>query len=130
MVNYIDDDQVQHNLDYASAIALVRESFADLDNERAVNQVRLRSNIDSVVLNVMLAIAPKYHLMVVKSYPVVSQTSTRGSELKLLIYSMNSGRIVSLMKAAVLGQIRTGASTAVATGLLARPDSEILTIFG
>ncbi|MGB3413195.1 MAG: ornithine cyclodeaminase family protein [Microbacteriaceae bacterium] len=130
LVRYFHDDEVREHLQFPDAITLVRQAFADLDNAEAVNQVRLRSQSDSVILNVMWALAPKLDLMGIKSYPVISKTTTRGTELNLLLYSMSTGEIIGLMKADILGQIRTGAATAVATKLLARADSEILTIFG
>ena len=68
--------------------------------------------------------------MGVKSYPVVRTDVTQGTVLTLLLYSMETGELLAVMKADRLGQIRTGAATAVATVAMARPESEVLAIFG
>jgi ornithine cyclodeaminase/alanine dehydrogenase len=68
--------------------------------------------------------------MGVKSYPVVRTDVTQGSVLTLLLYSMNTGELLAVIKADRLGQLRTGAASALATRVLARPEAEVLTVFG
>lgn len=53
-----------------------------------------------------------------------------GAHFAVLLYEQATARPVALFEANHLGQIRTGAATAVATGLLAAPDASTLGVIG
>jgi len=127
---YLDDDFVAAHLSTSEAFDCVERSFRLLADGTATNAIRRRSQSGNAVLNVMWALAPTEGTMGVKSYPVVRTDVTQGTVLTLLLYSMETGELLSVMKADRLGQIRTGAATAVASAALARPESEVLAIFG
>jgi ornithine cyclodeaminase/alanine dehydrogenase len=78
----------------------------------------------------MWAIAPPLGVMGVKSYPIVRTDVTQGSSLTLVVYGLPDGKLEAIFEADTLGQRRTGAASAVATKNLARPESEVLTVFG
>ncbi|RNE63975.1 ornithine cyclodeaminase family protein [Cryobacterium tepidiphilum] len=130
MTVYLDDEFVGTHLTTADAFDCVERSFRLLADGSATNAPRRRSQSGTAILNVMWALAPTEGVMGVKSYPVVRTDVTQGAVLTLLLYSMETGELLSMMKADRLGQIRTGAATAVATVAMARPESEALTIFG
>ena len=130
MTVYLDDDFVAAHLSTSEAFDCVERSFRLLADGTATNAIRRRSQSGNAVLNVMWALAPTEGTMGVKSYPVVRTDVTQGTVLTLLLYSMETGELLSVMKADRLGQIRTGAATAVASAALARPESEVLAIFG
>lgn len=130
MTLYIDDDLVSASLSAREAFACVDRAFRSLAEGSGVNAIRRRSKAGDAVLNVMWALAPDEGVMGVKSYPVVRAGLTQGAVLTLLVYSMESGELLAVVKADRLGQLRTGAATAVATVALARPDSEVLSIYG
>jgi alanine dehydrogenase len=130
MVVYIDDEIVAAQLSPADASDCVERAFVLLAGGEATNAPRRRTVQGSATLNVMWAIAPSEGLMGVKAYPVVRSDTTQGAVLTLLLYSTVTGELLAMMKADRLGQIRTGAATGVASKALARPDSEVLSIFG
>lgn len=130
MTLYIDDDLVSASLSAPEAFACVDRAFRSLAKGSGVNAIRRRSKSGDAVLNVMWALAPDEGIMGVKSYPVVRAGVTQGAVLTLLVYSMESGELLAVVKADRLGQLRTGAATAVATVALARQDSEVLSIYG
>jgi alanine dehydrogenase len=127
---YLDDDVVMSQLGTADAFACVDRAFRLLSDGTAVNAPRRRSGIGAAVLNVMWAMAPTEGVMGVKSYPIVHQDTTQGVVLNLLVYSMVTGELLAMMKADRLGQLRTGAATAVASKALARGDAKNLAVYG
>ena len=130
MAVYLDDDVVMSQLGIADAFACVERAFRLLSDAKAVNAPRRRSAIGPAVLNVMWAMAPSEGVMGVKSYPIVQQDTTQGVVLNLLVYSMDSGELLAMIKADRLGQLRTGAATAVASTALARVEAESLAVYG
>lgn len=130
MVVYLDDDTVAAQLSVAEAQECVERAFLMLARGEATNAPRRRATAGDSTLNVMWAIAPAVELMGVKAYPVVRADTTQGAVLSLLVYSTVTGELLAMLKADRLGQIRTGAATAVASRALARPDSEVLALFG
>ena len=130
MAVYLDDDVVMSQLGTADAFACVERAFRLLSDGTAVNAPRRRSGIGPAVLNVMWAMAPTEGVMGVKSYPIVHQDTTQGVVLNLLVYSMVTGELLAMMKADRLGQLRTGAATAVASKALAREDAKTLAVYG
>src|SRR5262249_57376433 len=48
----------------------------------------------------------------------------------VLLFRGDTGELAALLEADFLGQLRTGAATAVATKYMSRPDSQVLAIIG
>lgn len=130
MTRYIDDKDVASLLSQADAVHEVDKAFRLLADGRARNAPRQRSQMDNMVLNVMWAFAPTEGVAGVKAYPIVRTDVTQGAVLTLLLYSFTSGELLAVLKADRLGQLRTGAASAVATRALARDDAKVLTIYG
>lgn len=130
MIKYLDDDDINELLSQADALREVEKAFCLLADGRATNAPRQRSGMDNMVLNIMWALAPTEGVAGVKSYPIVQSDVTRGAVLTLLMYSFSSGDLLAVIKADRLGQLRTGAASALAARELARPDSKVLSIFG
>ena len=130
MTIYLDDEAVAARLGTQDAFECVEKAFRLLADGQAVNAVRRRSQAGAAVLNVMWALAPTEGVMGVKSYPIVKTGGTQGAVLTLLVYSIETGELLSVMKADRLGQIRTGAASAVATSAMARADAEVLAVYG
>ena len=53
-----------------------------------------------------------------------------GAEPLLLLFSLEDGRVLAVIEAFALGQIRTSATTGLGTRLLARPDARVLALIG
>lgn len=66
------------------------------------------------------------HFVATKQYTYV------GGKLKFVVslFSMESGDLLALIEADVMGQMRTGAASGVATKYLARPDAKTAAIIG
>ena len=130
MTLYLDDDDVSALLPMEDAVACVDSAFRLLSDASAVNEVRHRTETPDVGLNVMWAIVPSAGVLGVKSYSVVRRDVSQGAVLTLLLYSVDTGELLSVIKADRLGQLRTGAASAVATRTLAAPQAETLAVYG
>jgi alanine dehydrogenase len=130
MALLLTEAQVGALLTMPMAIAAVEEGFRLLGEGEAENYPRQRAGRPGAVLNVMWAVAPAMRLMAVKSYPVVRADVAQSSTSTLVLYGLPQGRVRGIVEADTLGQRRTGATTAVATRLMARHDSQVVTLFG
>jgi alanine dehydrogenase len=130
MTLYLHDGDVSALLSLQDAITCVDEAFRLLSDGAAVNAVRRRTEFGPVTINVMWAAAPSLGVLGVKEYPVVRTDVTQGAVLTLLIHSFATGELLAVIKADRLGQLRTGAASAVATQVLARPDAQTLAVYG
>lgn len=107
-------------------IAAVEAGFRALGEGRATNQPRTRSVTSSGVLHVMHAAAPEIGAMGVKAYA----TTPRGARFLAILYRLEDGEAAAIVEADRLGQLRTGAASAVASRALARPEAGVLGIIG
>lgn len=57
-------------------------------------------------------------------------STRRGARFVVVLFSLDSGELLAVIEADRLGQIRTGAASAVATRYMARRDSAVLGIVG
>ena len=126
MTLFLREDEVARVLRMEDVIAAVEEAFRQHGRGRAVNRPRQRAITDSGVLHIMSAAMPARGVMGVKAYG-----STRGGTRFLsLLYDAQTGEVLALMEADRLGQMRTGAASAVATKYLARMESGAVGIIG
>ena len=130
MTLYLSDRDVTSLLSMPDAIECVDQAFRWLSDGSAVNAVRRRSACEGVVLNVMWALAPSAGVLGVKEYPVVRRDVSQGAVLMLLLHAFDTGELLAVIQADRLGQLRTGAASAVATRTLARPDAQALALYG
>lgn len=130
MTLYLDDDDVAALLPMEDAVECVDSAFRMLSDASAVNEVRHRTETPDLALNVMWSVVPSAGVLGVKSYSVVRRDVSQGAVLTLLLYSVDTGELLSVIKADRLGQLRTGAATAVATRTLASPHAETLAVYG
>lgn len=129
MALYLNDEAVADLLPMAQAVDCVDAAFQSLARGEAANAVRVRMAVAPAVMNVMWACAPAVGMMGVKSY-VTGGGTTQGTTLTLTLYSMATGEMLALVEANRLGQIRTGAATAVATRAMARQHPVALSVYG
>ena len=130
MTTMLSEGEVRDLLTFADAVEAVEDAFGMLGRGEATNHPRQRGEAGGAVLNVMWALAPALGAMGVKSYPIVRSDVTQGSSFTFLLYGLPGGELDAILEADVLGQRRTGAASAVATRHLARPESEVLAVFG
>lgn len=123
---FLREDDIVRLLRIEDVIIAIEEAFRQHGFGKAVNRPRVRATSGNTVLQVMSAAIPSQGVMGLKAY-----TSARGGARFLgMLYSTESGDLLAVMEANRLGQIRTGAASAVATKYLARTDAGTVGIIG
>lgn len=108
------------------ALEAVEEAFRLQAENKADNAPRRRSRLQRGLLHVMSASLPTLGLAGLKSYTSVEGKTT----FHVLLYSSEDGRLLAVIEANLLGQLRTGAVTGIATQYMARADAARVGIFG
>lgn len=125
-VLYLTEDEVRQVLTMDLAIEAVESGLRKMALEEAFSNPRARCQTDHVMLHVLSAAAKTLGVIGYKAYA----TSKKGTRFHVTIYDGKSGEMTSLMQADYLGQVRTGAASAVATKHLARKDASTVGLFG
>lgn len=124
---YLTEDDVTWLLDIDTAIECVEESFRQWGAERADNQPRRRVQAgNGAKLHVLSAGAEYLGYVGYKVYA----TTRGGARFQFGLIDAETGQPAALIEAALLGQMRTGAASGVATKYMARPDAKIVGCFG
>lgn len=125
-VLYLTEDEVRQILTMELAIEGVEAGLRKMALEEAFNNPRARSQTDHAMLHVLSAAAKTLGVLGFKAYT----TSKKGTRFHVTLYDGKTGEMSALMQADFLGQMRTGAASAVATKHLARKDATTCGIFG
>ncbi len=127
MALFLNEDDVNDLLDAESANAAVEESELRLARGSVEVLPRTRLRLDDGTLTTMVAVDHEAGLCGLKSYVAGRDSSFRPV---VLVYEERGGDVVGLIEARRLGQLRTGAASAVAALRLARSDSRTLGLIG
>ena len=123
---YLSEQDVERLLTMEACIEAVEEGFRQWAVGTASNRPRVRARVRGGMLHVLPAASAAWGRMAVKSY-----ASTRGgTRFVVLLYDIESSDLLAIIEADRLGQIRTGAASAVATRHLAREDARVLAVLG
>ncbi len=123
---YLTEDDVRRRLTMPDAVRLVEEAFRQRAAGQADNVPRARCQAPGFVLHSMSAAAAYLGLAGWKCY----STTKAGAKFHVGLYDVASGTLRALIEADRLGQIRTGATTAVAVKHLSPADADRLGLFG
>lgn len=124
---YLTEDDVAWLLDIDTAIDCVEEAFRQWGSERADNQPRRRVRSgDGTILHTLSAGAEFLGYTGYKAYV----TTRAGARFQFGLFDARTGQPAALIEANLLGQMRTGAASGVATKCMARPDAKIVGCFG
>jgi len=123
---FLTEDEVRRLVDVRAAVDAVEEAFRQLASGGAVNVPRFRAVAPGVVLHTMNAAAPYLGLVGWKSYT----TTRQGAVFHVGLSDATNGQLVALLEADWLGQLRTGAATAVAVQWMAALDATEAGLFG
>jgi ornithine cyclodeaminase/alanine dehydrogenase-like protein (mu-crystallin family) len=123
---YLTEADVAALLTPEDAIAAVADCFARLASGEIDNRPRARQKVDGGVFAVMSAVDHGQHLAGVKSYAWVPD----GTPFVVCLFDLRVGELVAVIEADKLGQLRTGAASAVAATYLARDDELSLGVLG
>lgn len=126
MTVYFNEEEVRKLLPMKDAVDAVDEALRCLSEGTAVNRPRTRSRAGRRMLHVMSAASEALGYLGLKAY----STGPGGARFYVLLFSADSGELVSLLSADALGQIRTGAASGVATRYMAREDANRVGIIG
>lgn len=123
----ISEREVNELVSFGDAIKAVEDGFRLLGSGNAVNLPRRRAIVPGAVLHVLQgAVLGDYGVAGLKAY----LTTRSGARFVVLLFSINTGELLAVIEADRLGQLRTGAASAVATKYMARRDSSVLGIVG
>jgi alanine dehydrogenase len=125
MAIFLRESDVEKLANMDTAIELIEQAFRLQGEQKADIAPRRRCRLEHGMMNVMSASMPTLGYAGLKSY-----TSVGGANLFLILLYKDDGQLVAAIEADKLGQIRTGAASAVATKYMARRESSRLGIFG
>jgi ornithine cyclodeaminase/alanine dehydrogenase-like protein (mu-crystallin family) len=122
----LSEADVRQLLTMEMAIEAVEEGLRTLALNEAQNVMRARTQTDNAMLHVMSASAKLLGALGYKAYT----TSKKGAQFHVGLFDGKTGSLSAILQADYLGQMRTGAASAVATKLLARTDASAVGMFG
>ena len=123
---FLNESDVRQLLTMPLAIDAVEEAHRELSLARAVDVPRQRTRLPQTALHILQGALPGRDAIGYKAY-----TSNRsGVRFLVHVFSASTGVLRVVLEADLLGMMRTGAASGVATRWLARPDAEILGLFG
>jgi alanine dehydrogenase len=126
MTRFISEEEVLRDLTMPVAIELVERAFRQLAEGTAVNHPRRRVSLPTgSILHYMAGGNPDYF-----GIKVYSSNPKTGAHFQFLLYKAADGLPIATIEANHLGQIRTGAASAVGTKYLAREDAAVLGVIG
>jgi ornithine cyclodeaminase/alanine dehydrogenase-like protein (mu-crystallin family) len=128
------DHHVHELLPYAECADVMREALAGLARGEIQQPLRtiVRPRDAAGFMGLMPAYSPEAGyglkaLCITPGNPAAGKDAHQGG---VLLYATDTGEPLALVNASAITQIRTAAVSAVATGLLARPDAAELAIIG
>lgn len=127
-MRYLTEAQVAALLPMGDAVKALEEAFRALAVGEARVQPRQRVALPGSVLQVMPA---GIHATGGGAQGLKAYVAGRsGIHFVVLLFDPTDGRLLALMEANRLGQIRTGAASGLATRYMARADAQTVGIFG
>jgi ornithine cyclodeaminase/alanine dehydrogenase-like protein (mu-crystallin family) len=125
MAIFLRESDVEKLASMSMAIEAVERAFRLQGERKADVAPRRRCRVEGGTLHVMSASLPVLNYAGLKSYTSVSGVT----RFVVLLYT-GDGRLAAIIEADRLGQLRTGAASAVATKYMAREESSRLGILG
>jgi alanine dehydrogenase len=123
---YLTESEVEQLITPADAIAVVEACFERLARGDVDNRPRYRQRADGGAFAVMSAVDNELRLAGAKTYVAVPG----GTSFAVCLFGLDSGALVGVIEADKLGQLRTGAASAVAAKHLAGDETVSLGIVG
>jgi ornithine cyclodeaminase len=123
---FLNEADVRQLLTMPLAIEAVEEAHRELSLANAVDVPRQRTRLPKTALHILQGALPGRDAIGYKAY-----TSNRsGVRFLVHVFSVSTGMLRVVLEANLLGMMRTGAASGVATRALARPDAEVMGLFG
>ncbi len=122
---YITEKEVDEYFDMKTAIEAMRDAFGEYYAGNAGADARQRTFSGGSVLSTMPAFMNKYHISGFKTYIATG----KGARFVVLLFDTKTTDLIAIVEANRMGQIRTGALTALGASLLHR-DTSVFTLIG
>jgi alanine dehydrogenase len=123
---YLRESEVEELLSPADAVEAVEGCFARLAAGRTENRPRFRIGLSGGLLNVMAAADLELGVTGLKSYVGFAE----GARFVVVLFAADRPEALALIEADRLGQLRTGAASAVAARHLAKTGASTLGLIG
>src|SRR5262245_12830821 len=123
---YLTEAEVARVLTMELALETTAAAFRKMALDEAANVPRQRCQTDHVMLHVLPAAAKTLGAIGFKAYT----TSKAGAQFYVTLFDPKLGGITAIVEADLLGQVRTGAASGIATKKLARADARTVGLFG
>lgn len=130
MALYLTEQDVTQLLTMEETLAAVEAVFKSYAHGQASNESRRRVRAGGGTLNVMSGAVANIGgfagLLGMKAYTV----TRNGYRFVVNLFDATTGELLAFIEADKLGQMRTGATSGVATKFLAKPDAQTVGIYG
>jgi alanine dehydrogenase len=123
---YLRESDVEALLSPEDAVEAIEGCFTRLASGRVENRPRFRLSLDPGRLNVMAAADLELGVAGLKTYAA----SEGGARFVAVLFATDRAETLALVEADKLGQLRTGAASAVAARHLAKPGASSLGVIG
>lgn len=120
------EKDVRSLLSMHDALIVLEDAFTAQAQGTAINTPRHRLVLPHGVLNMLAAAAPTLGVLGYKTYTAFRE----GVRFVVLLFSVQDGQLLAIIEADWLGAIRTGATSALATKYMARPDARAVGLIG
>ena len=128
----LERDEIVRRLTPARCIGIMREVLAQLEQGRAVQYLRTVTPLPGGGIMGYMPAALE-GMFGAKLITVFHHNSSRGlpsHQGSVLVFDEQDGSLMGIMDGHAITEIRTGAASAVATDLLARPEADTLALLG
>ncbi|MFL5051179.1 MAG: ornithine cyclodeaminase family protein [Xanthobacteraceae bacterium] len=123
---YLTEVDVARLVTVTDAIVVLEEAFALWRDPGTTNLPRQRAMLAAGRFNLMGAACEKKSIFGLKAY----FAGKGGACYHVLLYAADGGGLLAMMEADLLGALRTGAASGLATKLMANPDARSLAVIG
>ena len=132
---FLNKDDVHALLPYSACIPLMREAFEAVSRKQAVQPIRTAMRLPDQ--SGLLGMMPGYvesngtlGIKIVSVFPGNFGTEHRSHQGLVILYDHQNGCPKAILDGGAITAIRTASASAVATSLLARPESRTVLILG
>jgi alanine dehydrogenase len=123
---YLTEADVARLVTVKDALACLEDVFAAWGEPGTTNLPRQRARLAAGTLNLMGAACEAQGIFGLKAY----FAGKSGARYHVLLYAGDGSGLIAMIEADLLGALRTGAASGLATRLLARPDAKMLGVIG
>lgn len=126
MTLLLSENEVKELITMKQTLGWVEESFVQLANVEAHNEPRTRIRLAGGFFHLMSAASYVDGVVGLKAYA----TTSGGSQYVVQLFDAHNGQLLAIVGADLLGQIRTGAVSGIASKYLSRSNSHTVGLLG